>query len=245
GALAIQNLAGVKVGSLTLVNRTRRRAEEFLERNVDARTVDARVVDWENLDEALERADLVLSSTAAPEPIVDATRLKRVRVARGGTRPLLIIDLALPRDFDPKCSSIDGVFLKNLDDLAEIVAINRSRRQDQLPLAHLIVKSEVENFFDWMRTLRIEPTIVELRRQFDEIRLRELESLRATLDPAAFAAAEEFSRRLVQQLLHLPSENLKRHEAFREWEAVHLVHELLTQQVPHRRSREQGQDDRP
>ncbi len=231
GALAVQNLAGVDVGSIRIVNRTHQRAVDFAE------LYGGEAIEYERLDEALVEADVVLSSTGATEPIVDYDRLRRVRARRGGSRPLLIVDLAMPRDFHPKCGTIDGVFLKNLDDLEEIVTLNRREREDQLPLADFIVRSEVVNFFDWLRSLRVEPTIVELRRRFEEIRCNELDALRANMGPEEFARLDEFSRRLINQLLHQPSENLKRHAAFSEWEAVQLVHELLTQDVPHPQSR--------
>lgn len=224
--LAVQNLEGQAVGEVLVSNRTRERAEEL------AVGCGGRVVDFEKLDEALVEADVVLSSTASPTPIVTAERMKRLRPKRG-VRPMLIVDLAMPRDFEAAVGQIDSVFLKNLDDLQEIVEANRAHRTGELPLAKAIVIAECETFFDWLHGLEAHPTIVELRQQFEWIRDEELAAWLPQFEGVNRDVLEQFARRLVNRLLHLPSENLKRHTALRDRETRDLIHELLTQAVPH------------
>lgn len=224
--LALQNLEGQETAEIMIANRTRARAEEL------ALSCSGRVIDMDALGAALTAADVVLSSTAAPEPIVSFDLMRSVRSQRG-VNPMLIVDLALPRDFEPACGQLDSVFLKNLDDLQEIVEANRLDREGELPLARAIVSAECETFFDWLHGLSAQPTIVELRQQFEWIRDEEIEEWAAQVDGATRVTLEEFARRLVNRLLHLPSENLKRHTALRDQETRALIHELLTREVPH------------
>ncbi|MCI0651631.1 MAG: glutamyl-tRNA reductase [Planctomycetes bacterium] len=233
GLLTMENLTGVPHGALTIMNRTREEAEQVAAR------FGGRVRSFDELSDALIEADLVISTTAAPHFIVGFDHMRRVRARRGGERPLLIIDLALPRDFDPRCGALDLVFLHNLDDLAQIVGESQEQRRRELPRAEEIVEEECEGFSEWMSSLAIEPTILGLRERFEAIRAEELERVRGDLEPAAFAALERTTRRLVNRLLHLPSENLRRHRALRDRDLVRVVHEVLTKEIPHPRQEEE------
>ena len=233
GLLSIENLQGVAVGGLSIMNRTRERAEEVAARH------GATVVDFERLPEALVEADLVISSTSSREPIVRLDVMRRVRQQRGGNRPLLIMDLAMPRDFDEGCGRLDEVFVKNLDDLQEIVQANFSSRVEELPRAEALVEAEMETFFEWLAALEVEPTIRKLRDRYHEIRQQEIDALEGTMDPDALQQLERFTRRLVNRLLHVPSENLRRHRGMRDPELIEVIHKLLTEEIPHPRSQEE------
>ncbi|MEE8143761.1 MAG: glutamyl-tRNA reductase [Planctomycetota bacterium] len=234
--LLLESLRGVRVGGVTITNRTRAHADEL------AGDSSVKVRDFQELREALVEADLVVSSTGASEPIVRYPQMKEIRAARGGERPLLVVDLALPRDFEERCGQLDQVFLKNLDDLKEIVQRNLAEREGELPRAESIVEEECQGFFAWLHTLEVEPTIRIVRERFEEIRRRELEGLRDHLDSEAFAKVDRITRRMIQRLLHLPSENLKRHEALRDRELIAIFHELLTQEIPHPRAQRHAGD---
>lgn len=230
GILSIENLQGVEVGGVAVMNRTRSRADEL------AKNYDVSVADFEALPEALLEADVVFSSTASKEPLISFAEMKRVRYRRGGNRPLLIVDLALPRDFDERCGRLDEVFVKNLDDLHDIVAANLNRRAQELPRAEGIIGAEHETFYEWLSALEVEPTIRKLRDRYHEIRERELDALRATLDDATIEQMDRLTRRLVNRLLHVPSENLRRHRGLRESEFIDVIHQLLTEEIPHRKA---------
>ena len=168
-------------------------------------------------------ADLVISSTGAPEPIVRYEEMKSIRWRRGGERPLLVVDLALPRDFEERCGQLDMVFLKNLDDLRDISLRNLADREGELPQADAIVQEECDSFFGWLHTLEVEPTIRMLRERFEMIREQELADLRRQLDDETYARVDRITRRMINRLLHLPSENLKRHMGMRDQELMAVV----------------------
>lgn len=227
--LTVQSLPPLGAGRLTIMNRTVARAVELAER------FGARARDLSELLDALVEADLVISSTGSSRPLANARDLKKVRQRRSG-RPLLIIDLAMPRDFDPACGHLDQVFLKNLDDLQEIVQFNSTARERELPAAESIVESEQESFSEWLHTLGVEPTIRELRAWVERIRQEELDTLEDLGDAALRRRVDELTRRMVNRILHLPSENLKRHLGLRDHDVKRVVHELLTQEISHPRA---------
>ena len=239
GTLALENLRGVETAGITVMNRTIERAEELAARHRapgaggDRPAGEIEVRPFDELENALVDADLVFTSTGATEPIIPHAMMKRVRAARGGRRPILLIDLALPRDVDPKARAIDGVYLKNLDDLAAVVSANERQRRDEIPRAELIVSGGVQAFLAWLQALAVEPAIRELRGSFERARLEELEPMRAKLDDEAFALLDETTRRLVGRLLHLPSANLKREDALRDPEVLALVRRLFLEELPH------------
>jgi glutamyl-tRNA reductase len=237
GELALENLDGVGVGDLVIINRTRKSAEVLASR------FHGRVRDLNELSDALVEADLVISSTASTEPLVRFDELRQVRQRRGGDHPLLIIDLAMPRDFEERCGTLDEVFVKNLDDLAEIVRGSTAERRKEIPHAEAIVAEELTTFCTWLRALEVEPTIVQLRELFHAIREEELEAVRRSLDDETFEQLERFARRLVNRLLHVPSENLRRQEELHAKELIPMVHRLLTGQVPHPKTRTEWPED--
>ncbi len=214
-------------GGLLIANRTLERAEELADRYHGA------VVDFDLLSRAIQQADFVISSTSAPEPIVDFETMKKIRNQRRGRSPLLIVDLAVPRDFDPRCATLDGIFLKNVDDLEGIIQANLVERREALPLAEAIIETESEFFFDWLKSLDAEPTILELRQTYERIRDEELELILKNLDEATAEILQRFSRKLINRLLHLPSQNLKRISSSDDREMVAKVHELLTREIPY------------
>ncbi len=233
--LALESLAGIAIGGITVINRTRARAEEMAQRfRGEAR-------DFAELAGAIAAADVVISSTSSPDPIVSYERMRGIRARRGGDRPLLIIDLALPRDFESRCGTLDQVFLKNLDDLHEIVTQNAAQRLVELPRAEAIVDGECDAYLEWLHGLAIEPTILALRERFEAIREEEIERLRGSIDGEALARIDRVTRRLVNRLLHVPSENLRRHPALRDREVYEVLHEVLTRELPHPRAGDPGE----
>ena len=163
--------------------------------------------------------------------------MKTIRGRRKGRRSLLIVDLAVPRDFDPRCRSLDQVFLQNLDDLQQVISQSMAQRRAEIPQAEGIIATGVEQFHDWLHMISIEPTIVQLRERFEAIRQEELERIRSSVDEAQFEVLCQLTRRLVKRLLHLPSENLRRHHGVRDEEVKEILHAVLTTEVPHPRER--------
>lgn len=171
GRLTLKHLAELQPEAVLVTNRSADKAAAV------ASECGGAVVPWQQLDDALVRADIVLSTTGAPEPIVSARRFdEKVRRARAGRR-LVIFDMAVPRDFDPSIHDGDTVSVFNVDDLAREADRCLGERKKHLPAAESIVEAEVRKFVaDWNRRAN-GPVIGQLQSDADKLR----ESLLAPL----------------------------------------------------------------
>jgi glutamyl-tRNA reductase len=194
---------GVK--QLTIASRTLETAERLAAR------LNGRAVPWTSIGQALAAADIVVTATGAREPVLtragveDAMRPRR-------SRPLFLIDIAVPRDVDPEAGLLDQVFLYNIDDLQAIVGENMARRTSEVNRADVIVRTEVDRFRTWMQSQEVVPTVVALRQRFEAIRQAELQRLEprlASMPPEARARVDEITHLLVEKLLLTPTEQLK------------------------------------
>lgn len=203
--LTAQHLRAQGASSLAITSRTAAHAEAL------ARAVDGRAVPWQEMPAALGRADIVISATGAPRPILTRDTVETVTARRRG-EPLFIVDIAVPRDVEASVGDLEQVFLYNVDDLRAIVQENLSKRGDELRRAEAIVAEEVARFTAWRRARGVVPTVVALRQRFDAIRKSELQRLEpklAGLPPEARARVDEVTRLLVEKLLLDPTEQLK------------------------------------
>ncbi len=164
GRLTLKHLAELEPAAILVTNRNADRATAV------ARECGGAVVPWAQLDDALVRADIVLSTTGAPEPIVSAGRFdERVRPQRAG-RPLVVFDMAVPRDFDARIHDGDTVSVFNVDDLAREADRSMGERKRHLSSAERIVESEVEKFVaEWNRRAN-GPVIGQLTAEVDRVR---------------------------------------------------------------------------
>ena len=210
GAGEMAKLTGVHlkaqdVRQLTISSRTLATAERL------AQHLDGRAVPWSSLGEALTAADIVVTATGSTEPVLTRARVDEAMRPRR-SRPLFIIDIALPRDVEAGVGELDQVFLYNIDDLQAIVKENLTRRATEIERAETIVLQEVEKFSAWMQSREVLPTVIALRQRFDEIRLAELkrlESKLAPLGPEARERVDEITHLIVEKLLLTPTEQLK------------------------------------
>jgi glutamyl-tRNA reductase len=189
-----------------VVNRNHARAEQL------AKSCGGVAVPWSDLWNQLVAADLVVSTTAAGEPVVTAAAFDEHVVPKRQQRPLFILDLAVPRDFDPAVGERLGVYLYSLDDLAHACQRNRESRARELPAAERIVVAETDAFMANAHRRAAAPVITGLRRGMEEPKQAELERLfnkLPDLDARARAEIEQFADRLVNKLLHPPLESLK------------------------------------
>jgi glutamyl-tRNA reductase len=206
GELAARALVERGADSVVITNRRFPRALEL------SQSFGGRAEPFERLHEILERVDIVISSTAAPEPILrydDVARLIRARK----NRPIFFIDIALPRDIEPKVNTIDNVYLYDLDDLADLVSTGRAERESEASRAEEIVRQEVEVFETWIRHQDLSPLIAATRERFERLRSLEFERHRArlsTLTAEQRQAVEELTGGLMSKLLHQPIQALKR-----------------------------------
>jgi glutamyl-tRNA reductase len=194
---------GVK--RLTIASRTLQNAQGLAAR------LQGGAVPWTSLGQSLADADIVVTATGSAEPVLTRAGVEEAMRPRR-SRPLFVIDIAVPRDVDPAVGTLDQVFLYNIDDLQTIVKENLARRSSEVARAEVIVREEVDRFKSWMQSREVVPTVVALRQRFEAIRIAELQRLEpklAALPPEARARVDEVTHLIVEKLLHSPTERLK------------------------------------
>ncbi|HYD51586.1 MAG TPA: glutamyl-tRNA reductase [Gemmatimonadaceae bacterium] len=203
--LALECLAAEGVRTSVVANRTYERAEALAARH------GARAMHYDEAWTTLADVDVLLCSTASPIPIVTLERMREVAAARGD-RPLCVLDIALPRDVDPRVRELQNVYLYDLDDLQDVVRASLARRREELPAAERLVQAEVARFLEWMAGLSAVPTLTAFRGRMEAVRAREVEqALRklGALTPAQRAAVEQLSRGLMNKFMHEPTVQLR------------------------------------
>lgn len=205
GARAAAALRARGDWNITVMNRSYHRALELAEAS------QGHGMSAELLQEGLEWADIVISSTGAPHTIITAPMVRDAMAARP-ERPLICIDIAVPRDVDPSVRDVPGVRVFDVDDLQDRAGQGMAERRAAVPRVEAIIDEEVSEFERWRRTVRAEPLVRELRRHADAIRRRELDrALRRvpTLDDGARDQVERLSVSLMNALLHEPTRRLR------------------------------------
>src|SRR4051812_31583602 len=204
--LVARALAARGVATVFIANRRYDRAIGLAQR------FGGRAVRFDELPAQLEAADIVVSATNSPHHIVERDDLSRVRGRRGG-RPLLIVDIAVPRDVAPACGELPGVSLHDVDDVQQIVATNTGEREAEARRAEQILAAELERFEQWLSSLEVVPTIASLRERADEI-VRRVLAENATrwesLSEADRERLEAMAGAIASRLLHEPTLRIKR-----------------------------------
>lgn len=200
-AVALHKAGGADI---CVVNRSPERGAALAER------VGATTVGFDRLDDALAAADVVVASTGSGEPIITTELLTRARSSR--TRPLHIIDIAVPRDVEPAVADLDGVEVLDLDDLRDWADRGRAKRAKEADLVRSIVAEEVENFVIERTSRQAAPLVASMRQAAEAVRSAEVErfaSRLADLSDADRGIVEALTRGIVSKLLHEPSVRLK------------------------------------
>ncbi|HEY2412863.1 MAG TPA: glutamyl-tRNA reductase [Pirellulaceae bacterium] len=205
GEEALRYLIDEGAQQISIVNRSRVRAEDLASR------LAGQPREWGELRELLVEADLVVSATGATEPIVSAAEFRPI-VAERFQRPLLILDLAIPRDFDEQIGELTGVYLYSIDDLKAACEKNRREREEEWPRAERIIEEETRRFMADLHHRATAPTIKRLKLRAEEVKADELARLLNKLgpiDPKIQAEITATLDRLVNKLLHPPLESLR------------------------------------
>lgn len=190
---------------VTVVNRNFERARDLAQR------WQGRAVAWEQLSEALTAADLVITTTGASQPIVTLEDYQHIETARF-QRDLFVLDLAIPRDFDPAIGDCLGVYLYSIDDLQEACRRNREERDKELPAALKIIEDETARFMAELNHYATGPIIKRLRQGWQGLKEDELRRLMNRLPNLSDRDREEIRQsfeRLINKLLHPPLESLR------------------------------------
>ena len=221
--LTARALADSGVLAVFVASRRRDRAISL------ARRYGGESVNFDELPRALERADIVVAATASPHLLVESRELSEVMQARGG-RPMLLVDLAVPRDVDSACAEIDGVSLYDIDDLEAVIARNRKVRQAEARKAEGIIEEEIQHFAAWLGSLEVLPTVAALRARATEIAeqvLRENEGKWDSASPQDLERIDALARAIVNRLLHDPTVRMKELRDDRIHARMALVRDLF------------------
>jgi len=221
--LTVRALADRGADTIFIANRHADRALSLAQR------FGGSVVGLDGLPDQLLLADIALSSTSSPHTIVGREELELVMSERR-ERPLLLIDIAVPRDIDPACGSLDGVSLYDIDGLHEVVERNLNTRAEEVPQALEIIEQEIQRFARWLGQLDALPTVSALREHGNalvEQVLAENAGRWETASPRDLARVEAVARAVMSRLLHEPTIRLRSLGEDRGHASLELVRELF------------------
>ena len=203
GELAAKHLRRAGVSSVLVTNRTFERAVEL------AQVFEGAAIPFEHFEDHMDRADIIISSTGAPNFIISKHLAEQV-IHRRKNRPMFFIDIAVPRDIDPLVNEIDNAFLYDIDDLQQVIDSNLKERLSEATRAEEIVAHEVQAFCSRMQAREVVPTIVQLKDTLEKLRRDEIERNRRQLrDLPPEQAVDQITQSLINKILHHPIAHLK------------------------------------
>jgi len=207
--LVARYLLNNRIAKILVTNRTFSRAVELAEH------FQGKPISFEEIGDQLLKADIVITSTASPEPIISLNQVKKTMRGRKN-RALFFIDIAVPRNVEPRVNEIENVFVYDIDDLTGIVELNINKRKGEAIKAERMVDEEVIKFSEWLKTLDVVPTIVALKEKCEKICQMELKktlSSLADLTPDQRKGVESLTTSIAKKILNDPIVFLKRKEA--------------------------------
>ncbi len=206
GEMAARAFSGVPgLLPVVVVNRSQARADQV------AAAVGGRAAAWGDLVGTVARADVVACSTSGQGPLLAAGTVREALAARP-RQPLLLVDMAVPRDIDPTVADLPGVTLLNMDDIGRFVAARAAERRAEIPAVELIVAQEVDRFNNSLAARSVAPLVSALHERAEAVRQAEVERFArraGDLSPEQLEAVEAVTRRVVAKVLHEPTVNLK------------------------------------
>ena len=207
GRMVARALADAGVRHITVANRTQWRAEEL------ARDLGGVATPFDRLPQALAEADLVISSTGSPGYVVDAPMVSQALTQRAAAEPMLLIDIAVPRDIDPEADRFDQVQLFDIDGLGQVAEVSRQGLEGEVTKAQGVIEAEVGRFVEWWNSSDSMELAVAMRRHADTVRREEvartLKMLGADPDGELAARLDAMTNALVKKLLHRPTAELR------------------------------------
>ena len=220
--LVARHLREHKVRHMIIANRTRERAQLLAEE------VGAEVITLPEIDERLADADIIISSTASPLPIIGKGMVERALKARRN-QPMLLVDIAVPRDIEPEVGKLANAYLYSVDDLHAIIQSNLAQRKAAAVQAESIVQQESTNFMAWLRSQGAVETIRDYRSQADQIRAEmEAKALAAIAQGANVEQViHELAHKLTNRLIHAPTKSLQQAAGDGDVERLQLLRDSL------------------
>lgn len=203
GEIAAKHLRDRGIGRLALTNRTFEKAEKL------ATELNTAVFPFDTFKDHLHKFDIIISATSSEDIILTRDDIERTMKKRN-YESLVIMDIAIPRDVDPKCKDIDYVFYHDIDSLNVIVQQNLAKRRNEIPKVEKIIQEELDAFFDWYNSLQVAPTIKDLRDYFESVRAEEVEKNINKFSEEDREKLEIITKRIINKILHHPTVELKK-----------------------------------
>ena len=203
--LAAKHLISYGVKTVYVTSRTYDRAANL------ARTLNGSALDFEAFKNELHRADIVITSTSAPNFIIKKEMVEKA-IHERKNKPIFFIDIAVPRDIEPDVNDLENIYLYDIDDLQVVVSANIKEREREAENAMNFISQEVTKFNNWVGTLDAVPTIVEIRKKAENIRMQEIEKTLkkiSHLSEADKKLLRQMSSSMVNKILHKPTIKLK------------------------------------
>ncbi|MCC5914160.1 MAG: glutamyl-tRNA reductase [Balneolaceae bacterium] len=202
GKVTCKNLVNLGASKLTLINRTRDRAEFVADK------FNLEVADMEHLPEQIADADLVIVATGAIEPVI---RTEHMQPSMENPKFKVMLDLSVPRNIDPKVASLDFVDVANMDMLGDVTDEAYKKREQEVPNVKKIILEEFADYQLWLNEQRVVPTIKALTRKFENIREDELDFFKNKISDDDYDKVENLTRRIVNKIAAYSIEHLRDH----------------------------------
>jgi glutamyl-tRNA reductase len=203
GEIAAKHLAEKGIGSLAVTNRTQDKAEKLAQR------LNAKVIPFSEFRDSVHKFDIIISATAAPEILIRKEDVKSALKKRNNN-PMILMDIAIPRDIDPATKEIDSIFYHDLDSLNIIVEQNLAKRKSEIPKVEKIIEEELDNFWEWYNSLQAAPAIKDLRDYFEEVRNEEVEKNKNKFASDDQEKLDIVTKRIINKILHHPTIELRK-----------------------------------
>ena len=204
--LAATHLISHGIESITVANRTFERAVQIAE------SFRGNPVSFDEIGAQLYEVDIVITSTASPDYVIHYDQVKG-SLRKRRNRPLFFIDIAVPRDVEPRVNDLGNIYLYDIDDLKGVIEVNVAQRQQEAIKAERIVEEEVIKFERWLKTLEVVPTIISLKEKAEAIRQTELKRSLGSVDqltPSQVEMVETLTRSITEKIINDPILVLKR-----------------------------------
>lgn len=201
GELVIKSLLAKGYKNIFISNRTFEKAGKIAE------IYNCTAIAFEKIKEQLAVSDIVVISTASKDPIITHPVVSAIMPARNN-RPLLIIDLSVPRNAEPEIEKINNVTLYDIDHIQQVIKKNISKREKEIVQAEEIINAYTHDFFSWMDTLDLTPAIKNLKEKFDSLNSRELEKCRNKYSSKEFEMISEYGSFITEKFANLVARNL-------------------------------------
>jgi glutamyl-tRNA reductase len=220
--LVARHLREHQVKKMIIANRTRERAQAL------ADEVGAEVIALSDIDERLKEADIIITSTASPLPIIGKGMVERALKARRN-QPMLLVDIAVPRDVEPEVGKLANAYLYSVDDLQNIIQHNLAQRKAAAVQAESIVEQETSEFMAWLRAQSASETIREYRSQSEQVREELTLKALAALEQGGDAQEimQDLARKLTNRLIHAPTKSLQQAARDGDDERLHILRNSL------------------